>query len=110
MPKSGPKKGISRWQWYVIKRVRDGKYYIGAVHKSYRFGSLDDARSWRVKPAFSMLCRIRRQHRLRERCRIQGRDGQKRQLRATPKPPETFILEVKGNPRAEVRYPWPMPM
>lgn len=97
--KPGPKKGVSRWHWYAIKRERDGKYYTGKSRSAYRFGKLEDAPTWRIKEAFSLLCRIRRHYRKRER-----------HLRVYAWRPETFALEVLGDPKAKVRYPWPMPM
>ena len=112
MGKRGPKKGISKWHWHVIKRVRDGKYYVGSPSpQSYRFSpDIKSAPAWRLKEAYSMLCRIRRTHRMRERYRIQGKDGAVRRARATFFPPETFVLEVLGDPKAKINYPWRMPM
>ena len=93
MGKRGPKPG-SKWHWYVIKRVSDGMYYVNPPR---RFGPLGSARSWRLRPAFSTLCRLRRYYRTQER--------KHRKLQI----PETFVLEVKGNPRSRVNYPWRMP-
>lgn len=90
--KRGPR---GKWRWYLIKRVRDGSYLIS--YPVFRFGSRSKAIAYRLTPAFSLLCRMRRRCRERER---------KRKHRSAP---ETFVLEVKGDPKARVNYPWRMP-
>jgi hypothetical protein len=96
MAKRGPKPG-ARWQWYIIRRERDGQYFTGTHQRAFLFGPRDQAVTFRLKPGFSTLCRIRRRFRERER------------KRPTHLPPETFVLEVQGNPKAKVNYPWDMP-
>lgn len=122
MPRPGPIKGVSKWRWYLVKREKDGKYFTGAARAIdkpdrhgrqgpvYRFGKLEDARAYRLKEAFTMLCRIRRQQRIRERYFNYGRGAGKKHKRQTFLPPTTYVLEVRGDPKAEIKYPWEMPM
>jgi hypothetical protein len=114
MAKRGPKKGESRWRWYVIRRDTDDKYYAGVSRSgeraSPRFSSNpNDAMYYRVRPAMSVLCQLRRQQRIRERYFNYGTGREKRHRRRTFKPPVTFRLEVKDDPKAKVYYPWQMP-
>lgn len=117
--KRGPKPG-SKWRWYYIKRVRDGKYFEAAIQRAspgsvtYRFTSdKDRARTFRLKAGMSMLCRIRRRFRLREHNHMLAL-GQKyayrrRTRRARPLPPDLLVLEVQGDPEATINYPWRLP-